>query len=97
MIILYTKIGCPFCHHVLASVDSLGDRLEERNVANQIYLQELMERGGKLQVPFLVDQERKMSQCMSPLILLLILRKNMVLAIIMMNQAMARLVCVPFR
>jgi len=54
MIILYTKTMCPYCRKVL-------DTIDERNMADPKNLAELMEKGGKRQVPFLVDEERGVS------------------------------------
>ena len=39
----------------------LGVDLEERNIAKIEYLDELMEKGGKRQVPFLIDEEKGIS------------------------------------
>lgn len=61
MITIYTKTGCPFCHHVLAVADGLPDGFEEKNIANETYLNELLEKGGKRQVPFLVDSDKNVS------------------------------------
>ncbi|OGZ11663.1 MAG: hypothetical protein A3D67_00530 [Candidatus Lloydbacteria bacterium RIFCSPHIGHO2_02_FULL_51_22] len=61
MLILYVKTHCPFCEKVLARAKELGITLEERNIAQAQYLDELMEKGGKRQVPFLVDETHDMS------------------------------------
>lgn len=52
--ILYVKTHCPYCEKVLARAKELGAVLEERNIAVPQYLDELMEKGGKRQVPFLI-------------------------------------------
>ena len=44
-----------------ARAGELNIPLEERNIAQAEYLDELMEKGGKRQVPFLVDEERGVS------------------------------------
>ena len=59
--ILYVKTRCPYCEKVLARAKELGIALEERNIAQMEYLDELMEKGGKHQVPFLVDEENSVS------------------------------------
>ena len=61
MIILYTKTMCPYCRKVLDKVEELGITIDERNMADPKNLAELMEKGGKRQVPFLVDEERGVS------------------------------------
>ena len=59
--ILYIKTFCPYCDRVRASAMKLGVDLEERNIAKIEYLDELMEKGGKRQVPFLIDEEKGIS------------------------------------
>lgn len=56
--ILYVRTGCPYCARVLAEAMMLDIELEERNVADPAVVAELLARGGKLQVPYLVDEER---------------------------------------
>lgn len=58
MLILYVKTGCPFCHHVLAAGEDLGIEFEEKNIADDAIAEELITRGGKRQVPYLVDTDR---------------------------------------
>ncbi len=60
-LILYVKTRCPYCEKVRARAGELNIPLEERNIAQAEYLDELMEKGGKRQVPFLVDEERGVS------------------------------------
>jgi len=57
MLTLYVKTGCPFCHKVLAIGEDLGITFEEKNIANDAVAAELIARGGKRQVPYLVDSE----------------------------------------
>jgi glutaredoxin 3 len=60
MLSLYTKATCPYCHKVI-------DFAQNNHVAldlKDIYLeptnkQDLIERGGKRQVPYLVDTDRQ--------------------------------------
>ncbi len=58
MLILYIKTGCPFCHKVLDAGRELGISFEEKNIADDAVVAELVARGGKRQVPYLVDSER---------------------------------------
>lgn len=58
MLSLYIKTGCPFCAAVLHKVDELGLSIEEKNIADETVLKELIARGGKRQVPYLVDTKR---------------------------------------
>ena len=56
MLILYTKNGCPFCHKVLDFVEERGIEIEEREVySSEKNMAELLEKGGKRQIPFLHD------------------------------------------
>lgn len=58
MLTLYTKTGCPYCHRVLDVAKELGIVFEEKNIANDAVAAELIKRGGKRQVPYLVDSEK---------------------------------------
>ena len=58
MLTLYVKTGCPFCHRVLATGAELGISFEEKNIADDAVAAELIARGGKRQVPYLIDDER---------------------------------------
>lgn len=58
MLTLYVKTGCPFCHRVLVAGEELGIKFEEKNIADDAVATELVARGGKRQVPYLVDSER---------------------------------------
>ncbi len=58
MLTLYIKTGCPFCHKVLAAGEELGITFDEKNIADDAVASELVARGGKRQVPYLVDTER---------------------------------------
>lgn len=53
--ILFIRPGCPYCGHVLHEAQALGVAFELKNVENPEVAQELKERGGKLQVPYLID------------------------------------------
>ncbi len=58
---LFVKTGCPFCKKVLDAEEELGIELNERNIADVENTEELIARGGKVQVPYLVDEERGVS------------------------------------
>jgi len=57
--ILYVKTGCPWCKKVLDFADQHGIEFELRNIADAGVAEELIKRGGKRQVPYLVDEEKK--------------------------------------
>ncbi len=58
MLTLYVKTGCPFCAKVLNMGKELGITFDEKNIADDAVAAELIARGGKRQVPYLVDSER---------------------------------------
>ncbi len=59
---LYMKPGCPFCGKVLAWLDAHNKTLPLRDVtAGEEIVQELIERGGKRQIPFLFDAESQVA------------------------------------
>ena len=58
MLILYTRPGCPFCEHVLGVAQKLDVTIDERDISDEKNLKELLEKGGKQQVPFLIDEEK---------------------------------------
>lgn len=58
MLTLYVKTGCPYCGKVLTEAALLGVTFDERNIADEGVAEELIARGGKQQVPYLVDTER---------------------------------------
>lgn len=58
MLTLYVKTGCPFCRKVLDTGEELGITFEEKNIADDTVAAELIARGGKRQVPYLVDGEK---------------------------------------
>ncbi len=55
MLTLYVKTGCPYCALALEKVEELGLTVEQKNIADDVVAAELIERGGKRQVPYLVD------------------------------------------
>ena len=56
-LILYVKTGCPWCQKVLDFATEKGIQFELRNIADPTVAQELINRGGKRQVPYLVDEK----------------------------------------
>lgn len=62
MLILYSKSACPFCVNVMNFLDDRGIVYEERDVyENDEWMEELMQSGGKRQMPYLVDTNRGVS------------------------------------
>jgi len=58
MITLYTKTGCPYCDKVKDRIAELALPYSEKNISDEKNLSELLEKGGKRQVPFMIDDER---------------------------------------
>lgn len=58
MLTLYVRTGCFYCHRVYEVTDEFGLEYEEKNIADAAVAAELVARGGKRQVPYLVDSER---------------------------------------
>ncbi|MDP2665054.1 MAG: glutathione S-transferase N-terminal domain-containing protein [bacterium] len=58
MLTLYVKTGCPYCIKVLNTGKELGISFEEKNIADDAVAAELIKRGGKRQVPYLIDSEK---------------------------------------
>jgi len=61
MLKIYIKTFCPYCAVVLKKLEEDAIPFEELNIENEEVLQELLEKGGKRQIPFLVDEERDVS------------------------------------
>lgn len=57
MLTLYVRTGCPYCAKVHHAAEEMGITYEEKNVADPGVHEELIARGGKHQVPYLVDSE----------------------------------------
>ena len=55
MITLYVKTGCPFCAKAIVSLKANNILYEEKNIADPAVAKELIEIGGKRQVPFMED------------------------------------------
>jgi glutaredoxin len=58
MLILYVKSGCHFCAEVLAAGRELGIQFDERNIADEGVIEELVAHGGRRQTPYLIDEEK---------------------------------------
>lgn len=57
MLTLYVRTGCPYSAKVLATVEALEVPVDLRNIADPGMMEELLERGGKDQVPFLWGED----------------------------------------
>ncbi|MDP3989349.1 MAG: glutathione S-transferase N-terminal domain-containing protein [bacterium] len=57
MITFYARPTCPFCAKVRAVLDDLDVEYVERDIAEEEYCNELIEKGGEQQVPFIVDED----------------------------------------
>lgn len=69
MLTLYIRPGCPYCAKVLMNAEILGIPLEQKNVYDPGVREELEARGGKYQVPYLVDAENSVEMYESDAIL----------------------------
>ncbi len=58
MLTLYVRTGCPFCAKVLAYGKENSIDFNLKNVADAGVAEELKARGGKLQSPYLVDDDK---------------------------------------
>lgn len=59
MLTLYYRPMCPYCQHVLGEAEALGIHFNLKDITSDPVLsQELIAKGGKQQVPFLIDTER---------------------------------------
>ncbi len=57
MYTLYYKPTCPYCIMVLEFAKEQGIELSLKDINDDTIAAELVERGGKRQVPYLVDEE----------------------------------------
>lgn len=57
MLTLYVRTGCGFCTKVLRAGEELGLTFNLKNIADPGVAEELIVRGGKRQMPYLVDEE----------------------------------------
>lgn len=59
MLTLYYKTTCPFCQRVLGEAEDMGVQFNLKDISSDETLaEELIARGGKRQVPYLVDEEK---------------------------------------
>jgi len=59
MLTLYYKPSCPFCQRVLGEAERLNVKFNLKDISgDSVLTNELLEKGGKQMVPFLVDTER---------------------------------------
>jgi len=58
MLTLYVKTGCQYCARVLQAGEELGIAFDQKNIADEGVAAMLAARGGKVQAPYLVDDER---------------------------------------
>lgn len=57
---LYVKTGCPYCAKVLAALKEHNVPFEEKNISDDSVVEELLAKGGKRQVPYIVDGDVSM-------------------------------------
>lgn len=58
MLTLYRRTNCPYCLKVLEVAKEVGVSFEEKFIDDPAVAAELVARGGKRQVPYLVDRDR---------------------------------------
>ena len=62
MLTLYFKPNCPFCRRVVAVIERLELDVEMKDiVADESFAAGLEEKGGKRQVPYLVDTDKNVA------------------------------------
>jgi glutaredoxin 3 len=62
MLILYMRSTCPFCQRTMQMAENLGVTLDLRDIdESEEALAELLEKGGKQQVPYLVDTDKSIA------------------------------------
>lgn len=57
MLILYMQDGCAFSRKVRKEGEKLGLTIDERNIAEKAFEDELVAKGGKRETPYFVDEE----------------------------------------
>ena len=58
---LYYSETCPYCRKVLDFLEKENIKFNPRDVSEPENLRKLLEKGGKAQVPFLVDNDNDFS------------------------------------
>lgn len=58
MLILYTSPVCPYCHIVTEFAQKNDIMLDIRDITDGSNMDDLIAKGGKMQVPFFVDEEK---------------------------------------
>lgn len=62
MLTLYYKPTCPFCQRVLGEIEDMGLKVNLKDISSdEMIADELIEKGGKKQVPYLIDDEKSVS------------------------------------
>jgi len=62
MFTLYYKPTCPFCQRVLQTAENLGVEFDLKDITEgEANAEELVAKGGKRQVPFLIDTKKDVS------------------------------------
>ena len=62
MLTLYMKPTCPFCQKVIALIEEMKLDVEMKDIsADDAIRDELIEKGGKKQVPYLVDTDKEVA------------------------------------
>ena len=56
MLILYVKDYCPFSTRAMNAAKELEIALDIRNIKEKQFEHELLQKGGKLETPYLVDE-----------------------------------------
>ena len=58
MLTFYYKPTCAYCQYVFGEIDSLGIKMQLKDISSEpIYAEELIALGGKKQVPYLIDSD----------------------------------------
>ncbi len=55
---LYVLETCPYCHKVMEYLDKKNIKYTKKVITDESIHDELLERGGRDQVPFLYDEEK---------------------------------------
>jgi glutaredoxin len=59
MLTLYTRATCPFCQKVEDLITEMNLTVERKDISkNDAFREELLAKGGKQQVPYLVDSDK---------------------------------------